>query len=158
MTEALCQNALFFWCDRKRHRHIVPNVTLFGWESDLVSVTKAGLICEFEIKCSRADFRADAKKERHALFRGELPAWKEKGPSYFYYALRAEVNVAVEEEIPAYAGMLLLHGKRLVTVVKPAPRLHKIGMSDNQRQWLERSIIHRYWKHRLQGFNSEITE
>lgn len=145
MTEALCQNALFRWCDRKRHRHIVPNVTIFGWESDLVSVTKAGLICEFEIKCSRADFMQDRKKVRHQYLSTLDPKNMETTfPSYFYYALRQEVSFS-DEEIPEHAGMLLIHGKRLVTVIKPT-------LTDNQRQWLERSIIHRYWKHRLQNF------
>lgn len=154
MTEALCQNALYGWCDHKRHRHIVPNVTLFGWESDLVSVTKAGLICEYEIKCSRADFMQDRKKYRHRHFtegfHNQYPG--HNVPAYFYYALRAEINFSADE-IPEYAGMLLIHGTRLITTVKPAPRLHKRLMTDAERQWLERSIIHRYWKHRLKGFN-----
>lgn len=81
MTEAEIQDALYIEFDRRRHHLIVPNVCMFGWESDLVSVTAAGFVCEYEIKCSRSDFKADMKKLRHALFRGELPAWKEKGPS-----------------------------------------------------------------------------
>lgn len=46
------------------HRLFCPNTTtVFPWEADLVSLTRAGLSHEFEIKISRADFRADFKKE-----------------------------------------------------------------------------------------------
>lgn len=153
MPEADCQNALYRWCDHKRHRHIVPNVTVFGWESDLVSVTKAGLICEYEIKCSRSDFLQDKKKYRHRHFTEGLQA-KYPGhhvPAYFFYALTRDVKYE-EPEIPEYAGLLIIHSAALVTLAKPAPRLHKRGMTDPERQWLERSIINRYWKHRLRNF------
>lgn len=42
MNEAICQNEIYVHASRLNHRYIVPNVTLFGWESDMVSVTGAG--------------------------------------------------------------------------------------------------------------------
>jgi twinkle protein len=54
-------------CALKNHEIIVPNSCVFSWESDVISVNKTGFISEFEIKVSRADFKADAKKERATL-------------------------------------------------------------------------------------------
>ncbi|MBK9286862.1 MAG: hypothetical protein IPN38_04050 [Flavobacteriales bacterium] len=39
-----------------RHEWITPNALLYAWESDLLTVTPDGHLCEVEIpKCSRAD-------------------------------------------------------------------------------------------------------
>jgi len=60
------------------HKLHCPNTTsVFPWEADLVSLTRAELSHEFEIKITRADFKADFKKDKHRLlrdkFRGEIP-------------------------------------------------------------------------------------
>lgn len=45
-----------------RHLVTVPNCNWAGYEADLLVVTKALKVLDFEIKISRADFKADAKK------------------------------------------------------------------------------------------------
>lgn len=60
------------------HKLHCPNTTtVFPWEADLVSLTRAELAHEFEIKITRADFKADFKKDKHRLltakFHGEIP-------------------------------------------------------------------------------------
>src|SRR5688500_4528407 len=87
-TERTIQNALYCHCAIKRHELIVPNSGLFGWESDLISVTKAGFIYEFEIKITRSDFRADAKKTRTGfMVNPERTRWGRPASraNYFYY-------------------------------------------------------------------------
>src|SRR5271157_2571610 len=67
-TEADIQDRLYWYCYKKNHDNIAPNVYLYEWESDLFSVTKAGYAHEFEIKISLSDFRAHADKTlRHQV-------------------------------------------------------------------------------------------
>lgn len=151
MNERLIQNVLWKDCDSRRHRFMTPNTTMFGWESDMISVTKAGLIVEYEIKISRGDFRADFKKIRHRILDSKLLNEPHRGPAYFYYAVPRDL-VAVNE-VPAHAG--LIYTTSMFQIVKPAPRLHSNKITDGQRQWLERSLIHRYWRERLQRDKSQ---
>lgn len=62
MKEHEIQNLIYWWATCKNHRCIVPNIYLYDWESDVLSVTKAGFSHEFEIKTSVSDFKADFKK------------------------------------------------------------------------------------------------
>lgn len=137
---------------RLDHRYIVPNVTLFGWESDMVSVTKAGYIVEYEIKCSRADFGRDKRKYRHRHLTEATTSksWR-KMPAYFYYV--APKGVLQVSDVPAYAGLMLLEKYCMVDVVKKAPRLHYEPMTEHQRQWFERALTVRYWsmRRKLEG-------
>lgn len=158
MSEALCQNALYRWCDGKRHRHIAPNVKMFSWEGDLASVTPHGYLVEYEIKCSRSDFLVDVKKFRHRYitqgFDPKFPA--AKFPAYFYYALKDGVRYE-ESEVPEHAGMLRIYSQSLVTVEKEAPRLHKRKVTDDERQWLNNAVIRLYWKERLHNAMAQGT-
>lgn len=157
-TERSIQNALYFFCDRKRHRFMVPNVQMFGWESDFVSVTRDGYVYEYEVKISRSDFRLDLQKERHlhltGLHAGEpaglWPTSKRRGANYLYYAAPADLlNV---DEIPAHAGLITIRtDAKFMLIVKPAPKLHKDKLSDHHRQWLERSLTCRFWQARLKA-------
>lgn len=47
---------------KMRHLVTVPNCNWAGYEADLLVVTKVLKVLDFEIKISRADFKADAKK------------------------------------------------------------------------------------------------
>lgn len=85
MNERLIQNLIFRDCDQRRYRFMTPNTTLFGWESDMIATTKAGLLIEYEIKISRGDFRADLKKFRHRWLDTQTVQYQigVGGPSYF---------------------------------------------------------------------------
>mgnify|MGYP001800937776 CR=1 FL=1 len=49
--------------EQKQHKACINNSREFvGWEADLLSLTRANLLHEFEVKVSRADFLADKKK------------------------------------------------------------------------------------------------
>jgi hypothetical protein len=91
-TEAKAQNAVYVYCAIKNHEIIIPNSCLFSWESDVISVTRAGFVTEFEIKISKADFKADAKKERARLLvapeqNGFFGSYSVKRPNYFFYVV-----------------------------------------------------------------------
>jgi len=62
MTSKQIQHALFDQFGNAS-KLMIPNYTPAHWfECDLIRVTKAGYLEEFEIKISVADFKADAKK------------------------------------------------------------------------------------------------
>lgn len=65
ITEQKIQDALYIILSQKNHRLIVPNCHPFEWESDMVSVTRAGMVIEYEIKLTRSNFKQDFKKARH---------------------------------------------------------------------------------------------
>jgi len=123
-------------------------------ECDVISVSKAGLIYEFEIKRSRNDFNADFKKvHKHRMLAEkdatvEYAVW-EKGqktekmetyiniPSYFYYVCIEDL--IPKDKIPEYAGLIYVHkdegefndgsGEKWentgLRIVKRAKQLHK---------------------------------
>lgn len=102
--------------NEKRHVLVLPNSTdFFRWEADLVTVTRAGLTHEYEIKCSPADYRRDAlKTARHKSIKVG------RGACYFWY-----VTHGFEIEPPEHAGWMTVEAARgRLTVVerKPAPR------------------------------------
>ena len=66
-SERRIQDQLYRHLWQKGHHEISPNVYLYEWESDMVSLTKAGYLNEYEIKISRSDFLADKKKvDKHS--------------------------------------------------------------------------------------------
>jgi len=112
---------------RKGHKIIAPNIHLINGESDLISITKAGYVYEYEIKTNVADFQAEfrGKKEKHAGLRGEKTAYKwkygytkEKAielglaefreirvPNYFSFVFPEDMYEKVD--VPDYAGIYL---------------------------------------------------
>lgn len=144
ITERFLQNALFRDLDGRRHHLIAPNVNLFGWESDLLSVTKTSLICEYEIKCSRSDFQADFQKvAKHSMLR--LRAEPEFMPAYFYYAVPRDL--IDKSEVPEYAGLIYVYP--VLQYIKRAPRLHAAKISERHITYIHRGLMVRFWKERL---------
>ena len=141
VTEKTIQAVLMEWAMSNKHECVVPNTRqVFSWEADLLSITKAGLIHEYEIKVSRADFRADAHKTRkHWLVQNA------SGPSYFWYA----TFDGFEIEPPSYAGWLRIierenmPGNFLVRVMKSAPRLHTDKITPRRQAQVMRSLTWR---------------
>jgi len=68
--EKLMQDALYQDLATRKYHPVAPNCCLFGWEADMLALTSSGYICEYEIKVTRSDFLADAKKtEKHEALR-----------------------------------------------------------------------------------------
>lgn len=103
----------------KGHSPVITNLSfLTPSEMDVMSISGAGYMYEFEVKVSRADFKKDAEKvKKHNLLSmgmGEMP-------NYFYYV--CPTALIFEEEIPMYAGLIYIHEGQL-REVKKAPLLH----------------------------------
>lgn len=133
------QKAIYFHCKCRQHEYMVSNKHLLKWfECDFISISKAGLLTEYEIKQSRSDFRRDftAKKVKHAWFEGKrnnklfikdnqivenvntIP----KNEAYMiseynmgdfvgpnYFYYVCPKDLLKAEEIPPYAGLIYVH-------------------------------------------------
>ena len=108
-------------------------------ECDVLSVTKSDYICEYEIKISKSDFKADFKKTKHNLINEkvftetmstvkagnryfELPN-PYYAPNYFYFVVTE--NLVSLDEIPKYAGLMYIIENGTFSIIKKAPLLHK---------------------------------
>lgn len=125
MTEKEIQKLLIHeYNGQRKHKLCIPNIYLYNWESDLISVTQSNSVFEFEIKCSKwdylNDFKKEAKHESFKLLRGVLGI-----PNYFYYVCPdglIDIN-----DIPEYCGLLYVmqYGmKKHIKEKKKAPVLH----------------------------------
>lgn len=155
-TEGYIQSILF---DRLPRNYLKAfRTTIFSWESDFVTMLPSGRMAEYEIKISVGDFRADKKKGRkrynHSTEQSVfIPRydhlqdpynqdyiWPLSGggfvdikPNNFYYALPAEIYEKVKEEIPDFAGVIVLNHTQdrngdlepYIKKVKSAKILHK---------------------------------
>jgi len=137
VTERTIQAVVMGWAmQEKHHSLVIPNSnTLFQWEADLITVTRAGLTHEFEIKLNAADYKRDAAKEsKHWTLRG-VDGF---GPCYFWY-----VTHGFEIDPPEHAGWLqvdCLDQEWRVYVKKDAPRLNGRKITDRQHADIARML------------------
>lgn len=126
----------------RQQNKVFPNVYLGRFEADILEITKAGYSTEYEVKISRSDFKADAKKA-FTVYDGKYN--KSKSPkfeaiskgertNYFYYVVPAWLITA--DEVPEFAGLIYAKfgssvysakevERMFFTVIKPAPKLTK---------------------------------
>lgn len=141
------------------HKAVIPNSTQLLWsEVDLLSVTKAGLVHDFEIKCSRSDYNRELgdnnkynKETKHwrlqhpETYAGYNPS---PVPNYFWF-----VTYKFEIEPPPYAGWILVlehehfPGKYYLREKKKAPRLHQNKWDDAKIARIARLLSFRLLKH-----------
>lgn len=103
----------------KGHEAICENFT-YNWEMDIASLSKSGMLHEYEVKISRSDFLADKKRKcvkfSHYEIRNERTC-----PNYFYYV--CPENLIKPNEIPIWAG-LYYYSDVDIWMVKNAKKLH----------------------------------
>lgn len=92
----------------------------FTGELDVISVNKTGYASEFEVKVSRADFKADAKKRKWHFF--DIVFTPKYIPNYFTYVCPA--NMIQEADLKPYMGLIYYNDGELITIRKPK-LLHK---------------------------------
>lgn len=90
------------------------------WEIDVLSLNKSNYLTEFEVKISRSDFKADAKKKKWVFYQN-TNGWL-KVSNYFYYACPKEL--IAESELPSFAGLVYVSNEG-IEVIKKAPLIHK---------------------------------
>ncbi len=128
---------------------VVPNV---HWgmnmhECDLLVLSKAGYVTEVEIKISRADLRADAKK---------LHGHRSNKIKYLYFAVPDNLEAAALELAPERAGIITVarcdrpssrrRGElRCNRIRNPICTKHSLPMSDRDRYKVARLGALRIW-------------
>jgi hypothetical protein len=163
MTSKEILNGLFRHLEKKQHV-CCPNYTpTKWWECDMFSLTKANMATEFEVKLSRADFKADAEKERREFRVGtvkkhdSLAGGSIHGPSRFYFV--APDGLLKLEDIPEWAGLMTCGpsswNKSVLwfKTVKKAGRLH--GNASAEREAMLRVFYWRYWVQRTKNADAE---
>ena len=147
MNEFKLQNALYIHTQEKGHEFIIPNIYLGYEESDLISVTKAGFINEYEIKVSIPDYNADFKKRKHR--------WMERGHGQFrnYFWFVTPVGLLCDDgnrlgkyPIPDYAGYIEVTPQGVCFEKKRPKRLHTKKINKYQKTKICRSLMFRYWQ------------
>ncbi|MCK5613947.1 hypothetical protein KAR91_69435 [Candidatus Pacearchaeota archaeon] len=136
MTEKDIQRALYLNLPTSQ-RYMAKNICLYniiGFEMDFISITKKGVITEYEIKTTFADFKADfKKKKKHIMLKNMVynqPGYYACGiPNYFYYIIPYDLKDKILSLIPDYAGVVMWYGKESSTDVGwvsriKAPKLH----------------------------------
>jgi hypothetical protein len=131
---------------------ILPRYMPRPWpfEADVYQVTQAGYGTEYEIKVTRADFRADARKSWRGVRKHERLAQHDvRGPSRFWYVVPQ--GLVPESEVPEWAGIIegeaweCYGGQRYrLRRTRPAPRLHKEKVSPKLLEHMAHCAAQRY--------------
>jgi hypothetical protein len=108
----------------KKGNHVAENFNyFFRGELDVISVAKSGYVSELEVKVSRADFRADAKKSKWLYYNYaiENPFAKNDVPNYFTYVCPVINGKALisETELAPYMGLIYVIDGELIIIRKP---------------------------------------
>jgi hypothetical protein len=126
------------------HSPIITNFAGCGLhECDVATVSKARVLYEFEIKISRSDFKADAKKTIKHKWLAMRNGGKNKDyfniPNHFYYVVTKDLIKI--EEVPEYAGLIYVDKEtKLLKMIKKAPKLHDKKVTDKMIEAMARNI------------------
>jgi hypothetical protein len=131
---------------------IVPNISygMFNHECDLLVVTKAGYAWEVEIKTSRSDLRADAKKHHQH---------NSQKISRLYFAIPEKLRKDIDL-IPARAGVIVVRSRYACELLRVPERMHKYRFTPAEhfrvaelatlRIWGLKETIERYKREKRQ--------
>lgn len=132
---------------------LTPWSQLVRFETDMLVLTQSRLAYAVEIKVSKADLRADRKKEqikalngeKHRYYGGKLlvPSIENmfKRIRFFYYAVPEELEEAALKQIPDQCGLLVVskyRGHLGVRSVRRPKTLHNYKWTDAERMNLLR--------------------
>ena len=105
----------------KFHTPVCENVKYLinDFELDVISVSKSGMLYEFEVKISRSDFIADKKKKKHIFYKEYI----NRSPNYFSYACPKDLIKI--SEIGSGVGLYYVDGEDVIEIQSPK-RTHNI--------------------------------
>lgn len=151
LTEKDIQALLMIWAmHEKQHILTIPNITsLYWWECDLLSMTKARFTHEFEIKRSIADYKRDFKKQsKHHVLKHGAQYSKNRMPNYFWF-----VTLEFDIDPPNYAGWIKIRKRKYnfdLSVIKNPPLLHREKITEKQIEIMAKILSFRlsdsYWR------------
>ena len=144
IQESICKYLV-----HRGHESICENYKHIIFEMDVVSLSKSGMLHEYEVKISRSDFLADKKKHKKTgitkFERYDKPIMNRENecPNYFYYV--CPDGLIDKNKIPIYAG-LYYYADDLVWMVKNAKRIHNHSHDEKKilRKMLRLNIQRKY--------------
>ena len=150
---------------------VCPNYTPANWwECDLFELTEAGYFREYEIKMSRSDFAADARKERTkwtsinnswvqmpvARKHDQLAKGDVRGPRQFWFVVPEHIRLLV---LPDWAGLIVCTENKwghIETIEdRAAPRLHTEKANPKIREHLLSTYYWRFYRNFLRSDQQE---
>ena len=157
MNERYAQGLLMEEMLHRKHVIAVPNSRYLSLsEADVLTVTPARLVNEFEIKLSRADFLAEFRTPtgKHRSYRKthkhRALKWAYDGspisrhtPNYYWF-VTYEVDIA--DDVPEYAGWLEMVKTRKgydFNQRVAAPRLHTVSIDEKDILKMARILSYR---------------
>lgn len=110
LTEQKIQRALRKFFSTSNVRYEMDGLYVFGWESDKLLETRAGMIYEFEIKISRADYQNDFKHKakKHLILTSALtePTMQQDLFNQYYKERKAKYpRITPDDCLKEIAGM-----------------------------------------------------
>ncbi len=180
-TESKVQNILFeYYLDSNRRQNYImlPNNSMFGWESDLTTISNSGITTAHEIKTSRSDFLNEAKQVGRKSFKyrqltsaySKFKVNLDYVPNYYYLVITNKKILKVEELHP-YTGLIYILNSRIkyldpesisnksfvwydnntykVKIIKPAKKIHSQKISQRNKDFITKGLNLRYWKNRI---------
>lgn len=170
MNEYRVQNVIARLAQARNHEWAIPNTYLYGWESDFLSLTRAGLVHEYEIKVTVADFRKELKQwhdgslwlncKRHRYLQLNQKKYDGHCPNYFWFAFpEGLVDIS---DVPECAGVVAVHEDQDIwkqfTIKREAPRLHRGKITKNQKDKVIRGLSVRYWDMRWRRESDRVVK
>lgn len=117
---------------------MVCNTSLFGWESDVLFVSKDNYVTEYEIKICRSDYNADKSKYKHRLLINHVLPLKQ-----FYYVTPKGLLDGLP--IPDHAGLIEVEVGVGTVIKKQAPKLSKSPITTETLINLLGRGCNKYW-------------
>lgn len=111
------------------HEAVCENFGHNIFEMDVATISKSGMLHEFEVKISRSDFISDKKKQsRSGIAKFERYAMANKidfgCPNYFYYV--CPEGLIKKDEIPFFAGLYYYDKNGELRIISKAKKLHGV--------------------------------
>lgn len=148
VTEQLLQQYLRGW--KSNPKYIVENLYVFGWESDMLIMTRSGFWYEVECKISLADFKNDFKHkwQKHDLLK---TGGEHRRPNYFCYCVPWYLSGKVLPLLPDYAGLIVLTEDGRLKEIKLAPCLHRHKYTNEELKLCDKFYYaYRNWKENVE--------
>lgn len=143
MNEKEIQAAIYHGMNLRQRVLTLPNVGLWTWECDLLSVTKTMYCDEYEIKTSRGDFKADFYKHKWKMM-GNTD-WS-RGANRFWYVCPPGLIKA--DDVQIFAGLIYVDETNCAKVIKKAKLRHRVKLTAKQVLTLAHKLDYRYWHQR----------
>jgi len=132
-----------------RRNYVVPNVFWglgLNYEIDVLVVSPAGIAREVEIKTSRANLKADGKKQEKSIYgKFNQGPHRDKRVRYVYFALPDYLRDSWEF-VPDFAGILEIDARTMkCTEARPAKKRNNYRWSKDEIFKLLRLGTMRIW-------------